>query len=98
MAMACPDVCALYACALCATTDPAELFLNDTTGFLMCGDCEMHWQDFGDNEFVVFPGEVEQELIEAFQWLELMRECQEDRLYILGEPEYNPEEYNDVFD
>jgi hypothetical protein len=58
----------------------------------------MHWQDFGDNEFVVFPGEVEQELIEAFQWLELMRECQEDRLYILGEPEYNPEEYNDVFD
>ena len=85
------------ACALCDMTDPSELFLDDATGFWLCGDCETHWQDFGDNDFVVFPGEVEEKLINATEWLELMRECQADRISITGEPDYNPAEYDDVF-
>lgn len=85
------------ACALCAMTDPSELFLDDDTGFWLCGDCEKHWQDFGDNDFVVFPGEVEEKMANAAKWLELMRECQADRISIIGELDYNPEAYDEVF-
>lgn len=97
--------CEDRSCAICGMSDPDQLLPDDLSGFWMCGDCEKHWDDFGDDDMIFFPGEVEEilqkredDLVKAAEWLELMRQCQEDRYYILGEPDYNPALYDDVFE
>lgn len=83
------SVCSM-SCAVCAMTDPSELLYDMHLKFYLCGDCEKHWEAFGDDEMVLFPGEAE--------WCTLMRECELHLISILGTSVYNPEDHDDVFD